>query len=78
MPMRTRSSEPIPRMEIGEMFKVVTEDLGESSAERRTLLNPRNASAIVLCAIIRKNFNISAVREPLRGQYARASITSKK
>ncbi|TLX05751.1 hypothetical protein [Rhizobium sp. MHM7A] len=65
--------EPIPRMEIADMYKVVTEDLGETSAERRMLLNPGNAHAIALCAIIRKNFNISAVREPLRGSYARAN-----
>ncbi|PDT20049.1 hypothetical protein [Rhizobium hidalgonense] len=70
--------KPIPRMEIEDMYQIVTEDLGESSAERRMLLNPGNTPAIALCAIIRKNFNISAVREPLRGSYARANLTSKK
>ncbi|WP_327206700.1 hypothetical protein [Rhizobium beringeri] len=70
--------EPIPRMGIADMYQVVTEDLGESRAERQMLLNPGNTPAIALCAIIRKNFNISAVREPLRGPYARANFTSKK
>ncbi|MBC2805835.1 hypothetical protein ELI13_19835 [Rhizobium ruizarguesonis] len=70
--------KPIPRMEIGDMFQVVTEDLGVSRAEVHTLLNPENVRAIELCAIIRKDLNISAVREPLRGPYARANITSKK
>lgn len=70
--------KPIPRMEIGDMFQVVTEDLGVSRAELHTLLNPENVRAIELCAIIRKDLNISAVREPLRGPYARANITSKK
>ncbi|MFS2179472.1 hypothetical protein ACCC98_26590 [Rhizobium pisi] len=70
--------EPIPRMEIGDMFQVVTEDLNVSRAELHTLLNPENVPAIELCAILRKEVNISAVREPLRGQYARANLTSKK
>jgi hypothetical protein len=70
--------KPIPRMEIGDMFQVVTEDLGVSRAEVHTLLNQENVRAIELCAIIRKDLNISAVREPLRGPYARANITSKK
>jgi hypothetical protein len=70
--------EPIPRMEIADMYQVVTEDLKVSRAERHMLLNPGNTPAIALCAIIRKNFNISAVREPLRGPYARANISSKK
>lgn len=70
--------QPIPRMEIGDMFEVVTEDLNVSRAELHTLLNPENVLAIELCAIIRKDVNVSAVREPLRGQYARANLTSKK
>ncbi|NNG74289.1 hypothetical protein HLI18_31385 [Rhizobium laguerreae] len=70
--------EPIPRMGIADMYQVATEDLGESRAERHMLLNPENTPAIALCAIIGKNFNISAVREPLRGAYARANFTSKK
>ncbi|PDT00780.1 hypothetical protein CO666_29130 [Rhizobium chutanense] len=70
--------QPIPRMEIADMYEVVTEDLGETKAERQTLLHPENVMAIELCAIIRKNLNISAVREPLRGPYARANLTSKK
>jgi hypothetical protein len=70
--------EPIPRMEIADMYQVVTEDLGETKGERHTLLHSENVLAIELCAIIRKNFNISAVREPLRGPYARANLTSKK
>ncbi|MGO8085051.1 hypothetical protein AB9F42_21130 [Rhizobium leguminosarum] len=70
--------EPIPRMEIGDMFQVVTEDLKVSRDEIHTLLNPENVAAIELCAIIRKNFNVSAVREPFRGPYARANISSKK
>ncbi|MBB2704637.1 MULTISPECIES: hypothetical protein [Rhizobium] len=70
--------EPVPRMEIGDMFQVATEDLGISRAEMHTLVHPENVRAIELCAIIRKDVNISAVREPLRGQYARANLTSKK
>ncbi|MBY4587630.1 MULTISPECIES: hypothetical protein [Rhizobium] len=73
-----KSRAPIPRMEIGDMFEVVTEDLGVTRAEIHTLLNPENVRAIELCAIIRKDLNVSAVREPLRGQYARANLTSKK
>jgi hypothetical protein len=65
-------------MEIGDMFQVVTEDLKVSRDEIHTLLNPENVAAIELCAIIRKNFNVSAVREPFRGPYARANISSKK
>ncbi|MBB4289728.1 hypothetical protein GGE16_001768 [Rhizobium leguminosarum] len=70
--------KPIPRMEIADMYQVVTEDLGETKAERQTLLHPENVLAIELCAILRKKVNISAVREPLRGQYARANLTSNK
>lgn len=73
-----KDRKPIPRMEIGDMFQVVTEDLKVSRAELHTLLNPESVAAIELCAIIGKDLNISAVREPQRGQYARANISSKK
>ncbi|MGO6905965.1 hypothetical protein ACCS96_38155, partial [Rhizobium ruizarguesonis] len=73
-----KNREPVPRMEIGDMFQVVTEDLKVSRAEMHTLLNPENVAAIELCAIIRKDLNVSAVRDPMRGPYARANISSKK
>ncbi|QIO56348.1 hypothetical protein [Rhizobium leguminosarum] len=73
-----KSRAPIARMELGVMFEVVTEDLGVSRSDMHTVLNPGNTPAAQLCSLIRKDFNVEAVRESQRGAYARANLSSKK
>jgi hypothetical protein len=73
-----KNREPKARMDIAEMYEVVTNDLGLSEAEIHSLNDLESMPAPQVCSLLKKFLNIEAVREDQRGQYARANISSKR
>lgn len=72
-----KSGAPTDKITPQAMFQVMTEDLGISSEEMNTMLKPDQMTGAQVCSVLKRMLNVQAVRQELRGGWARVTIAPK-